>query len=237
MVNEKIVQLMAVMGYIILGLMLCIALYLSADFMLSRIPASRAVMGYAEDGITVYVLSNGVHTDIVMPVRQDSMKWDLVFPFGNTKGRDTVQNWVAIGWGDKGFYLNTPEWKDLKLKTALVAGLGIGETALHVTYYKAMSENQLCRRTQVTPAQYRRLVSYVLASLKTNAHGEAIRIETNAQYNEDDAFYEAKGAYSLIFSCNTWTNNALKYANMPAGVWTVFDGGILQYYPSQENPK
>ncbi len=222
---------MAVIGYIFLGLLLFLAAYFSGDFILSRIPASRSSMGYAKNGVTVYILSNGVHTDVVLPVRQDSMDWADVFPYGNTKGRDTVQYWVSIGWGDKGFYLNTPEWKDLKLKTALVAGLGIGETALHVTYYKQMLESQRCRKTMITRAQYSRLVSFILGSLETDKHGKPMLIETDAQYNDDDAFYEANGAYSLLFSCNTWTNNALKYANMPAGVWTVFDRGILRHYP------
>jgi len=231
MLKKKLLKSMALIGYIILGLLLFVVVYFSGDFILSRIPASRSEMGYAKDGISVYVLSNGVHTDIVLPVRQDSVDWNDIFPYENTKGQDSLQHWVAIGWGDKGFYLNTPEWKDLKLKTALVAGLGIGETALHVTYYKRMQENQYCRKTMITRAQYSRLVSYVLASLEKDGQGKPILIETNAQYNNDDAFYEANGAYSLLFSCNTWTNKALKYANMPAGVWTVFDKGILRHYP------
>lgn len=222
---------MAVIGYALLGLLLFIIVYFAADFILSRIPASRSLMGYARDGITVYVLSNGVHTDIVLPVRQDSIDWNDVFPYENTKGQDSLQRWVAIGWGDKGFYLNTPEWKDLKLKTALVAGLGIGESVLHVTYYKQMQENQYCRKTMITRAQYSRLVSYVLTSVEKDDQGKTILVETNAQYNNDDAFYEANGAYTLLYSCNTWTNDALKYANMPAGVWTVFDKGILRHYP------
>ncbi|WP_437920702.1 TIGR02117 family protein [Sphingobacterium sp. LRF_L2] len=217
-------------GYFLLGLLLFVLLYFSADFILSRIPSTNSSMEYAKDGVKVYILSNGVHTDVVLPVRNDQIVWSDIFPYEATKGNDSIQNWVAIGWGDKGFYLHTPEWKDLKLKTALVAGLGIGETALHVTYYKQMFEGEYCRETRITPAQYKRLIDYVLQSLEKDSLGRAILISTDAQYNDDDAFYEAVGAYSLFFSCNTWTNNALKRANMPSGIWTVFDKGILRYY-------
>ncbi|TDS13996.1 TIGR02117 family protein [Sphingobacterium paludis] len=222
---------MSILGYFLLGIILFVVLYFSADFLLSRIPATRAPMAYADNGVKVFLLSNGVHTDIVLPIQHKGMDWSEVFPYANTKGRDTIQNWIAIGWGDKGFYLHTPEWKDLKLKTALVAGLGIGESALHVTYYKALEEDTYCRATKITEAQYQRLIDYVMQSLEKDAQGRAMLITTEAQYNEHDAFYEAMGAYNMLFSCNTWTNNALKYANMPAGIWTVFDKGILRHYP------
>ncbi|WP_052072340.1 TIGR02117 family protein [Sphingobacterium deserti] len=222
---------MSILAYFLLGFILFGLLYFVADFVLSRIPATRAPIAYAQNGVQVFLLSNGVHTDIVLPVQHKEMNWSKVFPYANTIGRDTTQNWIAIGWGDKGFYLNTPEWKDLKLKTALVAGLGIGETALHVTYYKELYENEHCRPTKITEAQYQRLIDYVMESIEKDSLGRSILIDTDAQYNDHDAFYEAIGAYSLLFSCNTWTNDALRYANMPAGIWTVFDRGILRHYP------
>ena len=176
------------------------------------------------------MLSNDVHTDIVLPIRNELQDWTEVFPIENSKSKDMNQQFVSIGWGDKGFYLNTQEWKDLTLKTALVAGLGIGETALHVTYYKNMVEDDLCYKVQIDSNQYKILKTYVLDSLDLGKDGKPILIETDAQYGPDDAFYEAKGAYSLFYSCNTWTNAALKESGMPSGLWTVFDKGILRHY-------
>src|SRR5690606_535047 len=216
--------------YVFIGLIVFAGLYFASDYILSRIPASNADGKGEKKDITVYVLSNDVHTDIVLPIRNELQDWTEVFPIENSKGKDMNQQYVSIGWGDKGFYLNTPEWKDLTLKTALVAGLGIGETALHVTYYKRMEENDLCYKVQIDSNQYNVLKSYILNSLDMGEDGKPILIETNAQYGPDDAFYEAKGAYSLFYSCNTWSNAALKKANMPSGVWTVFDKGILRHY-------
>ena len=71
---------------------------------------------------------------------------------------------------------------------------------------------------------------YVLESLETKDDKEPILIQTTAQYGNTDAFYEALGSYSMLYSCNTWTNNALKKANLPSGIWTVFDKGILRWY-------
>ncbi|MDK7354048.1 DUF2459 domain-containing protein, partial [Rothia aeria] len=58
-----------------------------------------------------------------------------------------------------------------------------------------------------------------------------IYIETNAQYGEDDAFYEANGKYSIFYTCNTWTNNVLKKAGLKASFWAAFDDGLMSQYP------
>lgn len=73
----------------------------------------------------IHLLSNNVHTDIVCSVKSNLIDLMAVFPSTNIISRDNTYQWVGIGWGDKGFYLNTPEWKDLTEKTALVAALGI----------------------------------------------------------------------------------------------------------------
>lgn len=223
-------KVMMALLYVFIGLIVFAVLYFATDSVLSRISANKPDKERKPKNITVYVLSNDVHTDIVLPIRNELQDWTEVFPIENNKGKDLNQQYVSIGWGDKGFYLNTPEWKDLTLKTALVAGLGIGETALHVTYYKQMVENDLCYKVQIDSNQYNVLKNYILNSLDMDKDGKPILIETNAQYGPDDAFYEAKGAYSLFYSCNTWSNAALKKANMPSGVWTVFDKGILRHY-------
>lgn len=216
--------------YTMLGLVGFIGVYMIADAVLSRIPAYDTSGEVSPPKYEVYILSNGVHTDIVLPIKSDLMDWETVFPTDDLKRKEADYRFVAIGWGDKGFYLNTPEWKDLRAKTALVAALGIGETAVHVTYYHKMLVDEHCYRVEVDSLQLLRLRDYVLASLDTDDKGNAILIPTDAQYGDSDAFYEARGAYSIFYSCNTWANQGLKKANMPSGIWTIFDKGILRHY-------
>ncbi|MGN5956431.1 TIGR02117 family protein [Sphingobacterium lactis] len=223
-------KVMAWVLYCLLGLIIFALLYLAADALLSRISLNKVDQSSGQKTIEAYILSNGVHTDIVLPIRTADLDWTSVFPIENTKGKAQDHQFISIGWGDKGFYLNTPEWKDLTAKTALVAALGIGETALHITYYKQMENDSLCRKINIDSTQLSILQNYIINSLDKDQDGKPIYIQTNAQYGQDDAFYEAKGAYSMFYSCNTWTNEALKKAHMPAGYWTVFDKGILRHY-------
>jgi len=217
-------------AYFIGSLVTFALLYFAADAILSRISASSPNTPTSSDKYNVYVLSNGVHTDLVFPVKTDIIDWLTIFPPGNNLSKDSTYQYIAIGWGDKGFYLNTPEWKDLSVKTALVAALGLGETALHVTYYKHMQEDSLCYKVAIDSVQFVALKNYVLKSYVKNSVDKPILIETTAQYGNSDSFYEANGAYSMFHSCNTWANTGLKTAGMPAAMWTVFDTGILRHY-------
>ncbi len=205
-----------------------------AGYLLTERILSRSAVAEKPDGlpktVMAFIWSNGVHTDIVLPVTTIYKCWNQTFLYQNTISKDSLCQWIAIGWGDKGFYLNTPEWKDLTLKTAFQAAAGLGETALHVTYYRHVPENDHCRKLLLSSNQYQKLIRYIEASLDRDASGRPVFIATNAQYNRDDAFYEAKGAYSLFHTCNSWTNKGLKAAGAKACKWAAFDRGILYQY-------
>ncbi|WP_343562160.1 TIGR02117 family protein [Sphingobacterium sp.] len=217
-----------VLGYIVLGILGFCVLYVVAEYCLSRLAVSSKKVPM-DRNIQVFVKSNGIHTDIVLPVIMKELDWSHIFPYTNTVGKKTGYQYMGIGWGDKGFYLDTPEWKDLKASTAFVAAFGLGQSAIHVTYYNSIRENDLCFGYKINEEQYRVLVKYIYDSLDLH-EGKPILVDTDAQYDDADAFYEAKGAYSMFYSCNTWTNNALKKADMPAGVWATLDKGILSHY-------
>ena len=52
-------------------------------------------------------------------------------------------------------------------------------------------------------------------------------------YGENDAFYEAVGSYNLFYTCNTWTNNALKAMHTDAALWTITEQGLFHHHPPQ----
>ncbi len=179
------------------------------------------------DSISIYVKSNGVHTDLVLPTNSPYVDWGQVFPYANTQSQVDDLPFVAIGWGDKGFYLNTPQWKDLKASTAFKAATGLGETALHVTYYSSVVANEKTKKIDISPNQYRQLIQEIQGSIAKDAFGQAKHIATNMEYGQHDAFYEANGAYSLFYTCNTWTNNILKHSGIKASRWLAFEKGVM----------
>lgn len=202
-------------------------IYLAVEYTLSR----KTVLPKEDVHPTklIFIRSNKVHTDLVLPVETSQINWAKLFPYTDTKGKDTHFEYVGIGWGDKGFYLDTPEWKDLKPTTAFVAATGLGKAALHVTYYKAVNEDELTRPIWISDAQYQSIINSIKEKIIWQ-NNQPINIKTDAQYGDDDAFYEANGKYSIFHTCNTWTNNVLKKAGLKASYWTAFDNGLMSQY-------
>ncbi|PZF73037.1 TIGR02117 family protein [Taibaiella soli] len=217
-------------GWFALCFIAFVLVYLGCAWGLSRIATEREA-GVSED-VTIYIKTNGVHTDLVLPLRNASEDWSREFRFGNTHLTDTNSvNWLAFGWGDKGFYLETPEWSDLKFSTAFKAAFALSTTAIHATFYNQMTETKSCRKINISNPQYQRLITYINNSLQHDADGHVIHIVTDANYGNADAFYEAKGSYSMFYTCNTWANNGLKACGQRACLWTPFDTGIFLKYP------
>ena len=226
--NRTLKRTLKITGIALGSLAAFVLLYFLAEYCLSRITVNKNAP--QEGGITIYILTNGAHTDIVVPLRSEVMDWSGSVTAEHTLGKDTTARYVAFGWGDKGFYLDIPTWDDLTLGIAFRASFWLSTTAMHVTFYHVMAEGERCRSIRIDEKQYGDLVKYITDSFQKDADGKFILIETDAVYGTDDAFYEAVGRYSLFYTCNTWANGALKACGQKAALWTAFDTGIFYHY-------
>lgn len=204
------------------------AAWLAAALVLSAVPLHR---GAGRGGaIPVYVLSNGVHADLVVPVRTAVHDWSAIVPASDAADpRAAAAPWLALGWGQRDFYLRVQRWENLTPGIALRAVSGGGGTVLHATRLFAIGEGPDCARLDLTEEQYRALVGRLLANGVRDASGRLVRVEGAAGYGATDAFYEARGRYTPLFTCNTWANEALRRAGAPCCLWTPFPGPILRH--------
>lgn len=214
----------------ILGILLgIVVLYVLLGLLIPFIGVSAKDDGEKKE-IPIYIYTNGVHTDIVMPVKNDLQDWGTKVPFSNIISKRTNYQYIGIGWGDKGFYLDTPTWADLKFSTAFKAAFWMSESAMHCTYYDTMKEGDDCKMIMISRSQYKKLVQFVEAKFDRDKSGNFILIPTKAVYSDNDAFYDAKGSYNFSYTCNTWANDALKAAGQKAALWTPTDFGIFRHY-------
>lgn len=211
-----------------LGIIAFVLIYLLSGYCLSRITIEKEPQ--TKEEIAIYIMTNGVHTDLVVPIKSALYDWSKEVKYQNTKSKDSTFNYLAMGWGDKGFYLETPEWKDLKASVAFKAAFALGNTAIHTTFYKNLIENNSCKKILISNEQYQRLINYITNSFQKDKDGHFIPINTDAVYEKNDAFYEANGSYSLFHTCNTWANNGLKTCGQRCCLWTPFDTGIFLKY-------
>jgi len=229
MIFKKIVKALI---WIILSLVLFVSVYLLTVFVLSIIPVAKEAN--SSNDVIIYILTNGDHTDVIVPVKNEIKNWSTEVKYENTISQDTTAKYVALGWGDKGFYLNTPTWAQLKFSVAFKAAFALSTSAIHATFCNMPQTGADCKKIMISNSQYSRLVAYVDNSFKRDAQGNVINIKTNVNYDNQDAFYEAKGSYNLFYTCNTWANNALKACGQKACLWTPYDRGIFYHYKNQD---
>ena len=166
----------------------------------------------------IYLNTNGVHVDLIVPAEY------IDDTFNAQLGVMPATRYIAFGWGDRNFYINTPEWSDLTFPVAFRALFLKSRTAMHVTFYsqKINSWKQL----SLCSEQLSTLIDYIHNSFAENEDGKLVKMDFEG-YNQYDSFFEARGSFSLFKTCNVWVNKALKEAEIRTAVWTPFDFGVL----------
>ena len=212
----------------IAAIVIVIILYIIIGMGSSLIPVNTTQPKEPKE-FEIFIQSNGVHTDIVMPVQNEIVDWRRFVDPSHTRAGAVDYSFVAFGWGDLGFYEHTPEWKDLKPGVAFRALFLDTPAAMHVKFRHYIIENEQTISIQLTAQQYKALSDYIKKSFSRNEMGLPRNIP-NLHYSENDAFYHAEGSLSLLNTCNTWTNNALKNAGLRASLWTPFVEGIFYSY-------
>jgi uncharacterized protein (TIGR02117 family) len=182
------------------------------------------------DGVTIYVISNAVHADLVVPLNAAGVNWREFWPDSVFRENTDWATHAAIGWGDRGFYLHTPTWKELRVSTALYALFWPSPSCMHVDLCLPEELPSTARRVIIAPDQYAALVQYIRQSFVVDEHGRPAPISGEA-YGPADAFFEAHGAYTAINTCNAWLGRALRQAGVRTGWYTPWPKSVQLYLP------
>lgn len=180
--------------------------------------------------VQAFVYSNGVHTDLVFPINTQGVDWSQAFPAQHLAQAPHDAAYIAIGWGDREFYLNTPRWQDLTLSRALHALSGSGRTLLHVSYLREADLQNGMHALPLSARQYASLVNYVERALVRSSKGPGVNVP-GQHYGAHDAFYEANGAYDLFTTCNAWVGRGLAQAGVKVSAWTPLASQVVWHLP------
>ena len=215
---------MRVLGYLLLVVVSAPLVYVAVAFALMALPAHRDWRP-APQPVDAYLASNGVHVDFVFPVDSEVVDWLALFPLHHFPLFDGEPQYIAIGWGDREFYLTTPHWRDLRAGTALRALSGTNPSLLHVSYLRDIDQLFQVRRLAISAGEYASLAGFVRARLA--APETAAQPVAGFRYGPNDAFYPAAGSYSLWYTCNNWIGEGLRRAGIRTSVWTPFAANVF----------
>lgn len=212
------------LGALFIGLPLLFAL---AAWLGSSIPRNGDWME-PDTGIEIFVGSNGIHTEIAMPVATDIIDWRGIFPPGDIAAPDRPYTHVSVSWGERTFFLETPTWADLDPIVGARALTG-GEGLMHVAWYVRPAPAEDFRPMRITREEYRALAGDIAAQL---AQEETRTVYPG--YAAHDVFYSARGTYHLGNTCNQWSSDRLAAAGIRTGWWTPLTGGVMKWVPPIE---
>ena len=216
------------LGTVLLALFALVVAYGAAGLVGGSIPANPGWRPPAA-GVTIYVETNGVHTDLVVPVAAAGVDWSALARAEDIADpRFAAYDHLAIGWGEARFYLETPTWADVRPGTVLRAALGSDRTLVHVEHIPAPEVGPEARRIVLRPEEYRRLAAFIRASFAPAPPGA--RPSVFRGYGDYDAFYSGTGRYDAVMTCNAWTGAALRTAGVRVGLWTPFAVTVMGWF-------
>ncbi|MET4897563.1 TIGR02117 family protein [Sphingomonadaceae bacterium jetA1] len=207
------------------GIALILLAYLIAGSALGLI--ARPTIAHSPpgaDAVTIYVESSAIHSAIILPKQAAGVDWrDWAPPEDLRDPRYAGHRYLAIGWGEARFFRETPTWRDARPGPILHAVLGSDRTLIHVDHLPRPAANRDdVRALRLSPAAYRDLVAFIRQSRRAGG-------QRDPGYAGYDAFYDATGRYSALYTCNSWTGDALAAAGVRMGWWTPFPWTVMAW--------
>jgi uncharacterized protein (TIGR02117 family) len=158
---------------------------------------------------TLYLVARGWHTDVGIPAANASGKLArlrAMFPNVET---------LVIGFGERAYLLDGQHGSGDMLR-ALIPGPGeLLVTALKDTPLVAFDRNDVIV-LPVSEEGLDRLIIFLNASLEASS-GDTLRPDAEGPY-PGSLFFPSGLTYSGLYTCNTWTAQALRIAGLPVRV-------------------
>ncbi len=195
-------------------------IYLIVSLIISFITVDRVVENENLEK-KIFLNTNGVHLDIIIPTKDIDDK--LIY--GIMYNKNDV--FLSFGWGDENFYLNTPTWSDLTFSNVFIAMFLNSSSLMHVSRHRYINPNWI--EIKVSSLEFKKINEYILNSFELTSSGKKLLLK-NRGYSKNDDFYQSKGSYSFINTCNSWVNKAFKESGLKSCLWTPFDFTLLNKY-------
>ncbi|NJL65378.1 MAG: TIGR02117 family protein [Methylacidiphilales bacterium] len=188
----------------------------------------RQIINYPKSKchIKICVANTGIHTNIILPIKNNILDWHNYLSIQSI-GIDNSSDYeyLSFGWGDRDFYLSTPNLVDFRLTTTFKALFLPTPSVMYIKGYQSLPTDNGVKCIKLNEQDYLRLAGFIQAAFETDKNGEVIRIANG--HTENAGFYKAIGSYSILRNCNSWTGEALRQANINTPIWDGLSVAIM----------
>jgi uncharacterized protein (TIGR02117 family) len=158
------------------------------------------------DGVTIFLIAVGWHTEIALPIHA------VQEPLRAVAADFPGARYLSFGWGERNYYMaRAPTVGDA------MSALFPGPAVLLVTpLYQPPRESRATAQVfelNLSTAGLDRLSNYLWAAFEKSGDGAPRRLAAGPA--PGSVFYAATGTYSASYTCNTWTAEALRVGGVP----------------------
>ncbi|RSK50378.1 TIGR02117 family protein [Hymenobacter rigui] len=179
-------------------------------------------------GVQIFVVSNGFHTDVVLPLRepQTGHAWLQALHQPDLTSHFERYQYAAFGWGNESFYLGSMGGR-FPSPATIAGAVFPSRTLMHVNFYRtAPDSGRYVVPLRISPEQYRRLTAYVQQGFRPDSLGQP-QLRQPAGYTSKDFFFRGTGRYHALRTCNDWTNQGLRRAGLRAALKSPLAAPVL----------
>jgi len=196
----------------------CVILYFVTAKLLMFFPSKPLTED--EKNQKIYLLYGDIHTDIVLNLKDLNPLW-----FQNIEPiKDKKEGYLSIGWGDKESYLHPGTYDTIPMNIILKAFFLNTASLLQVRYHQKIEHYLSVKTIKLSKKQ----LDHLTRSLFRDFDFEA---KAYKGYSKNAHFYSSPHAYNLINTCNTYTGDKLREANISMSYWTPLKDNVIDALP------
>ncbi len=207
-----------------LGLTLVIGYYTPSQWLLSR---------QADCTVSIYVVGDRFHTNFLVPTSHPTFDWRSQANLVDIGPVAETAPYLMFGWGDRDFYMH---WQDGEarnawsiFKAAFLPTPSVMQVAAF-TQVPAPTPAFTVQAVQLSAANYFKLSQFIAGSFQAaDSRGWRYIAPGLERYS---AFYEAIRSYSVLYTCNSWTAEGLRLAQINTPIWPGLAPAIFQHLQS-----
>ncbi|MDX2227988.1 MAG: TIGR02117 family protein [Leptolyngbyaceae cyanobacterium bins.349] len=169
----------------------------------------------------IYISSDGFHTNFFIPVETTAFNWRQQFNLDQIANRSSqAYRYLQFGWGDRIFYIETPSWEQVRISNALRALFyWQNQSALFIKghpHLPQLPEEQM-KCVKLSRTDYLALMQFIQNTFEGSDRTPPQRLASGQ--DQESGFFAAQGHYSILNTCNSWTANGLRAANVNTPLW------------------
>jgi uncharacterized protein (TIGR02117 family) len=197
--------------------------YVGVAIFSAMFPLSGRSQTVAADLDPIYLCATPAHSDFFVPLDDPEIDWLKTFGL-NASDQDYPGNYIAIGWGDFRFFTEAPSWAHVTPGLAVSALSGSNPVALRVYLAsKPANDETDCHLLNLDREGRKQLSNFITKTLSL-VEGKPKLL--GAQHRNPSVYFSANGAYSPLYTCNSWVADGLKQAGLTYARFAPFSFSV-----------